>query len=399
MRVFQPTYTGRDGKQKKTPRFHVTFEDHNQTRRRVIGYTDERATESLGRKLESLAAFRANNDPMPPDLARWLDGIDDDLRTKLIEWRLIDSRASMAAKPLTEHVDDWHDDLVNGGKTEAHAELVKARVNHVFTGSGFIRYADINEAEVNRYLADKRKEGLSIRTTNFYMKSTQQFCRWMVRNRRANDLPLVGLQPQDAETDRRLIRRALTVDELGKLIQTAQKGATWNKTTGAERALVYRLATETGLRRNEIRTLTAGSFDLDSEQPTVTVAVTYSKRRQTDVLPLRSELAAALRLHFATKLPAARAFNLSKLTAKMLADDLRAAGIATDTEEGVVDFHSLRVTFVTNLARGGVHPKVAQTLARHSTVELTMQTYTKMTDKEQRTGLDALPVIPMAVSA
>ncbi len=37
----------------------------------------------------------------------------------------------------------------------------------------------------------------------------------------------------------------------------------------------------------------------------------------------------------------------------------------------VTDFHGLRRTFISNLARGGVHPKVAQQLARHSTITLT----------------------------
>jgi len=44
----------------------------------------------------------------------------------------------------------------------------------------------------------------------------------------------------------------------------------------------------------------------------------------------------------------------------------------------VADFHSLRVTFVTNLAGGGVHPRTAQALGCYSTVELTMKTYTKV---------------------
>lgn len=76
----------------------------------------------------------------------------------------------------------------------------------------------------------------------------------------------------------------------------------------------------------------------------------------------------------------------------MLRDDLARAGIEVETAAGVVDFHSLRVTFITNLARGGVHPKVA----RHSTIELTMQTYTKLDASEQRAGIDALPMIAPA---
>jgi integrase len=41
----------------------------------------------------------------------------------------------------------------------------------------------------------------------------------------------------------------------------------------------------------------------------------------------------------------------------------------------VFDFHALRHQFITNLARAGVAAQVAQTLARHSTITLTMDRY------------------------
>ena len=52
------------------------------------------------------------------------------------------------------------------------------------------------------------------------------------------------------------------------------------------------------------------------------------------------------------------------------------------------------MTFITSLARSGVHPKVAQMLARHSTIEITMGTYTKLGDGEERAGVEALPALP-----
>ena len=40
-----------------------------------------------------------------------------------------------------------------------------------------------------------------------------------------------------------------------------------------------------------------------------------------------------------------------------------------------VDFHALRHTFITNVVNSGVAPKLAQELARHSTITLTMDRY------------------------
>ncbi len=51
----------------------------------------------------------------------------------------------------------------------------------------------------------------------------------------------------------------------------------------------------------------------------------------------------------------------------------------------------LRHTFISSLASGGVHPKTAQTLARHSSVTLTMDRYTHLQVADQAAALAALP--------
>ena len=76
----------------------------------------------------------------------------------------------------------------------------------------------------------------------------------------------------------------------------------------------------------------------------------------------------------------------------MFQADLDAAGIAYRDESGrYADFHVLRHTFITNLANGGVHPKVAQALARHSTITLTMDRYSHTLTGDQADALDVLP--------
>lgn len=59
-----------------------------------------------------------------------------------------------------------------------------------------------------------------------------------------------------------------------------------------------------------------------------------------------------------------------------------------------VDFHSLRKTFITNLSRAGVSPKAAQTLARHSDINLTMNVYTMLGLGDQASAVEALPPVP-----
>ena len=59
----------------------------------------------------------------------------------------------------------------------------------------------------------------------------------------------------------------------------------------------------------------------------------------------------------------------------------------------MVDFHSLRHGFITYLVTANVPPKVAQTLARHSTITLTMDRYAHLGVHDLVYALKRLPAI------
>ena len=81
-------------------------------------------------------------------------------------------------------------------------------------------------------------------------------------------------------------------------------------------------------------------------------------------------------------------------TAEILRADLKAAGIASNDGDGrVLDFHSLRQTFITNLSLANVSPQMAKTLARHSDINLTMNTYTHIGMGDQGRAVESLPSI------
>jgi integrase len=93
------------------------------------------------------------------------------------------------------------------------------------------------------------------------------------------------------------------------------------------------------------------------------------------------------------KLPTVPAFPMwRQCGSNMLREDLKKAKIDyVDAQGRYVDFHALRHTFLTNLAMSGVHPKVAQSLARHSDINLTMNRYTHILLETQSDALKALP--------
>ncbi len=266
---------------------------------------------------------------------------------------------------------------------------------------------------VEGYIADLKVKGRSIQTCNFYLTAVKSFCRWMIREGRAPDNPLQHLQRGNVRTDRRQDRRALDHDELRVLIDTTRDGPTRLGLTGPDRAFIYALTVSTGLRANEIRTLTRQAFDLDADPPTVTVAAAYSKHRRADALLLQEDLVPELRPHLERFAPGEAVFRLPDKPATMLRADLVAAREAwideakTGTERRersasgflvyrddtgrVADFHALWHTFITNLARGGVHPKLTQALARHSTITLTMDRYSHTVIGDQADALKVLP--------
>ena len=55
------------------------------------------------------------------------------------------------------------------------------------------------------------------------------------------------------------------------------------------------------------------------------------------------------------------------------------------------DFHALRHSFVSLITQGGVHPKLAQNLARHSDINLTMSRYSDTLLRDKAEALDVLP--------
>ena len=127
----------------------------------------------------------------------------------------------------------------------------------------------------------------------------------------------------------------------------------------------------TGLRYEEIASITPEAFDWRS--PSVTVAAAYTKNGQTATLPLQDSLVDDLAAYAAQFNPMTPIFPLPPgKGAKMLRRDLNAAGIPYRDAGGLVfDFHSLRCELATLADAAGVSPRVVQRLMRHSSLELT----------------------------
>jgi integrase len=242
--------------------------------------------------------------------------------------------------------------------------------------------------------------------------------------------PVEHLPSINASADIRRERRVITAEEFTRLVEAAHGGPDIQCVSGPDRAMLYVLAAWTGYRRGELASLTLKSFNFESDPPTVQVKAGYSKRRRNDIVPLHPVVAEQLKSWLKAKGQIGQGEPLFSLrtksgglrkTATMMKLDLeraRAAWIEEaesdqerkrreesdylqyQDENGLyADFHANRHMFITNLAKVGVHPKLAQSIARHSDVSLTMNVYSHVEVQEQATAINTLPAPPRLTGA
>jgi hypothetical protein len=163
--------------------------------------------------------------------------------------------------------------------------------------------------------------------------------------------------------------------------------------------MIYVVACTTGLRTEELATLTPESFDLDADPPTVTVAAGYTKNGQLAVQPLTPDVVEALRLYLANKPACVPIWPGTWFTrsADMLKVDLEAAGVPYVVEgpSGPLfgDFHALRHTYISMLDKAGASLKQAMQLARHSDPRLTMARYGRAQLADLGATVERLPAL------
>ena len=297
--------------------------------------------------------------------------------------------------PVSEHLGDFEKALRRKGSTDDHVKKTINRIKRIIEDAGMETAADIDVESVEEVLGEMLDYGeIGHRTYNHYIQAIDSFCRWMVPDRMLSN-PLARIAKLNTEVDIRHQRRALSEQEVAKLLKSARESGIRIQTyDGALRARVYLVSYMTGLRRRELASLTPNSFDLSSDQPTVVVEAACSKHRKKDTLPLHPALVKMLTEWLPSLGP--NDFLFPKLDRRkawlMVKKDLERVGIPYKDDRGVADFHAAgRHSYVTGLLRNGASLPEAKELARHSDVKMTMR-YTHIGIADQAKALTVLPV-------
>ncbi len=271
-----------------------------------------------------------------------------------------------ALRDLSAHLDEYIADLIALGRSEVHIRLVKGRVRRLITNCGWENLRDVSADSFQIWRA-AQGENKSPKTLNEFLSAACAFFKWLIRQERAVFNPFEGVTKVETRGRETLKRRALTEDELGRLLAVA-----------GPRKVIYMAAYYTGLRRAELGALQRADLDLEANQPIVKVRASTTKNRRKANIELHRALVKELKQILpAAGSPADLVFADGIPSMIIVRNDLKAAGIDYVNSLGHrADFHSLRKTCATHHAKNGTPPQVTSCLLRHSDIRLTMDVYT-----------------------
>ena len=329
---------------------------------------------------------------------------------------LIDEHTESARLPIQGLVEDYLADLRLRGRSARHLQDTGRLLWIVLKACDFATVGSLNSAKLDRLLAAMT---CSARTKTTHRQAIMGFANWCVRKGRLEFNPLARSTRPEGETV--LKRRALAVDELKRLLEQARTRSLRDRLIvrtgpnrgkalvrlrpevheklerrGRERALIYKAAYYTGLRRGELRQLRVYHLTLDRVRPRLQLPGEFTKNGRDANLPLREDFAEELTswIEETGRRPGEYLFDVPDRIAQLMKKDLESAGIPYKDERGrVADFHSLRKCLATHLNKEGVPIVTAKEFLRHGTIELTAGVYNDSDSHDLRAALGKLPIL------
>ena len=327
----------------------------------------------------------------------------------------LDAISQESHRTIESHLMGYEAKFAAANRSVQYIRDTLCYIRSIAEHAGFTIAADINADGVNSYANELMEKGKSARTVQANLTAIKGFTKWLTAHHKLPRDPLSSVKNPNPKADRRRERRMLLPEEWQWLQSTTRCGAARYGMTGQQRVLLYMTAIQTGLRAGELRSLTRGKLFLEADRPYIVCQAGNTKSKKMARQYVNATLCNDLRSHVATKAPQAKVFSLPSEfdMADMIRDDLadaRKAWIkaakqdpaerlkreqrdflaATNHEGEVMDFHALRHTCGTWLAKAGVHPKVVQAVMRHSSITLTYDHYGHLFEGQEADAVEQL---------
>lgn len=284
-----------------------------------------------------------------------------------------------AQQQLTYHLDAYVADIRARGASAMYYYNIEHRVLRLLQECAWVFPRDVTS---DSFVTWRARQSKAAKTLNDYCDAMTGLLSWMVRQGRLAMNPLVAVEKVETRGREVRRRRAMSDGELQRLLAVA----------APSRRALYLMAAYTGLRRGELAQVTWDDIQLDGDTPSVRARASTTKNKLEAVQPLHGDVVDALKsIRPAVVTEAALVFDTVPRP-EQFRKDLAVAGIPYKDAFGrQADFHSLRYTFGTNLARAGVQPRVAMELMRHSDMALTTKIYTDASKLPTFGAVAALP--------
>jgi integrase len=318
-------------------------------------------------------------------------------------------------RPIGEHVVDFVAAIGSRNRTGKHLETMRARVTSALAAMGVRTLPDLELGRAEVFLGGLLEQKAAPKTRDHYASTLRQFGAWLVDTERWGRNPFQRLRRVSKPADAVVERQALTAQQLQRLMTAAERRPVENYREahpearqelcqqmgrrGRWRAVLYLFAATTGLRRAECAALRWADLQL-GENPMVTPRASTTKSRRLEPLPLVGALASRLRRYrrergqaIGKKQAGAMdpVFEVPRWITEQIRKDASHAGLLHVDEHGRrLDFHSLRATAATMMARSGVPLQLARRLMRHSSPAMTARHYEKLVAEDLRVGAEQM---------
>ncbi|MDA8959709.1 tyrosine-type recombinase/integrase, partial [bacterium] len=201
-------------------------------------------------------------------------------------------RKEVRSQPIEEHLGTYLEVMRSRKLNEHHLKQKGKQLRRFFDHGSIRSLGDITPDRLEAFMGFLGDEGLSARTQNQHRQQVIAFLNWCKETERIESHRLGSVPKRDETRDRRHQRRALTEEELGRLLAVARERG---------REAWYLCAALAGLRKGDLERLRWSDVDFEGR----TLLIRGGKGRAEDRVPLRSELAECLQARYQEQQPEA----------------------------------------------------------------------------------------------